>query len=104
MEVRRDFTPTQILMMVGMLEVRNMPHLNISMLAKAIDVSASSPAFRDVLAHLIDLGIVVIYKEVGSSKFITIDQDSLVERVLDEQHTVNVLVDKYLAVHHHFIW
>src|SRR5687767_59451 len=97
-----NFTPKQIEVMIGILNVRNSEFLNFATLAREINVGANYPPFRTVISYLISAGIVEHRHTFGSSKLIEINHGKLCD-LLDEQTHINFIVDKYLARHHVFV-
>lgn len=104
MEVRTDFSPSQVFLMVRMANLPTGRRQNLSRLARAIGVSNSNQQYREVVTHLMDLGVMTVEEEIGSSKIINLDQQALVHRVLDEQELVTFLVEQYFSEWHNFIW
>lgn len=100
---RRDFTATQLTMLINIANISKSKSLNISGIAREIGVSSANPQFRDILLYCFDNQIFEEIEIIGSSKIIKIDY-SLLTDLIDEQWILTFIVENYLMRWHIFSW
>lgn len=103
MGVKTDFTTAEIRILVGILNARNSPSLNLATLARMIGTNPANPPYISVVKYLLNAGILEQVGTIGSSKIIKIHHRPLCD-LLDEQNLVTFLVDNYIARWHLFSW
>lgn len=102
MEVKRDFSFRQIIMMVEMLGVKNGEYLNLASVARQIGVSPSNPQYLHLMKYLLVTDIVEKIATAGSSHIIRIHDQALAD-LLDEQEVIQILLKNYIRVYHTFM-
>jgi len=103
MEIKRDFTWSEIQILVLIKNCYRIKDLTITTLAKNINISVNNPKYYIVLRYLFDSEAIVVVRIIGRTKFLKINY-KLIKNILDEQERINFLVNNYLETDHRFFW
>ncbi len=102
-EVKKDFTWTEINILIGIKNCENLKEITIGDITKQICVTRNHPKLYKVLNYLIKDNIMVLVKVIGTTKIFTLNYKKIRD-LLDEQDKINDLVNKYIKKDHHFDW
>ena len=103
MVIKRDFTWTEIGILIGIKNCDNLKDITVNKMVGQIKINRSHPLFYNVLSYLLQNNLVTIDKVVGNVRLFEIDGKGIRD-LLDEQILINKLINDYLKRDHHFIW
>jgi predicted transcriptional regulator len=100
-EIKRDFSHTEVEMLMKLLDIKNRQLMCLSDIAKEMNISVSSPYFAKILKYLIENQMLEVTK-FGRTKLVKINHSKITD-LIDEQE-ICIYWFEYFKKHHVVAW